>query len=93
MDLKKILIDFDQTKPHTKTLIENQLKKVGPAKIIMTLWVIWKKPIMRLIELDSEDAKNAYDLDDDITGDNYIKVEMPFNNLRTSFLRVVISMI
>ena len=93
MDLKKILIDFDQTKPHTKTLIENQLKKVGPAKIIMTLWVIWKKPIMRLIELDSEDAKNAYDLDDDITDDNYIKVEMPFNNLRTSFLRVVISMI
>ena len=93
MDLKKILIDFDQTKPHTKTLIENQLKKVGPAKIIMTLWVIWKKPIMRLIELDSEDAKNAYDLDDDITGDNYIKVEMPFNKLRTSFLRVVISMI
>ena len=48
---------------------------------------------MRLIELESEDAKNAYDLDDDITGDNYIKVEMPFNNLRTSFLRVVISMI
>ena len=88
-----ILIDFDRTKPHTKTLIENQLKEVGPAKIIMTLWVIWKKPIMRLIELDSEDAKNAYDLDDDITGDNYIKVEMPFNNLRTSFLRVVISMI
>ena len=80
-----ILIDFDRTKPHTKTLIENQLKEVGPAKIIMTLWVIWKKPIMRLIELDPEDAKNAYDLDDGITGDNYIKVEMPFNSLITKF--------
>ena len=33
---------FDQTKPHIKTLIENQLKKMGPAKIIMTLWVRWK---------------------------------------------------
>ena len=41
---------FDQTKPHIKTLIENQLKEMGPAKIIMTLWVRWKKPIMPLIE-------------------------------------------
>ena len=31
---------FDQAKPHIKTLIENQLKEMGPAKIIMTLWVI-----------------------------------------------------
>ena len=37
----KIDIDsyFDQTKPRIKTLIENQLKEIGPAKIIMTLWV------------------------------------------------------
>ena len=28
---------FDQTKPHIKTLMENQLKKMGSAKIIMTL--------------------------------------------------------
>ena len=28
---------FDQTKPRIKTLIENQLKEVGPAKTIMTL--------------------------------------------------------
>ena len=27
---------LDQTKPHIKTLIENQLKEMGPAKIIMT---------------------------------------------------------
>ena len=28
---------LDQTKPHIKTLIENQLKELGSAKIIMTL--------------------------------------------------------
>ena len=41
---------FDQTKPHIKALIKDQLKEMGPAKIIMTLWVRWKKPIMPLIE-------------------------------------------
>ena len=41
---------FDQTKPHIKTLIRNQLKEMGSAKTIMTLWVRWKKPIMPLIE-------------------------------------------
>ena len=76
---------FDQTKPRIKTLIENQLKEVGPAKIIMTLWVIWKKRIEPLIELDPEDAKNAKDLDDGTTGDSYIRMEMPFNSLMTEF--------
>ena len=69
---------------------------MGYAKIIMTLWVIWvrwKKNIMPLIELDPEDAKNAQDLDDGTTGDNYIRVEMPFNSLIQSFLMPVISMI
>ena len=76
---------FDQTKPHIKTLIKNQLKEMESAKIIMTLWVVWKKPIKLLIELDPEDAKNAQDLDDGTTGDNYIRVEMPFNSLMTEF--------
>ena len=76
---------FDQTTPHIKTLIENQLKEMGPAKIIMTLWVRWKKRIMPLIELDPEDAKNAQDLDDVTTRDNYIRVEIPFNSLITEF--------
>ena len=76
---------FDQSKPHIKTLIKNQLKEMGSAKIIMTLWVRWKKRIMPLIELDPEDAKNAQDLDDGTTGDNYIRVEMPFNSLMTEF--------
>ena len=76
---------FDQTKSHIKTLIENQLKEMGSAKITMTLWVRWKKRIMPLIELDPEDAKNAQDLDDGITGDNYIRVEMSFSSLMTEF--------
>ena len=52
---------FDQTKPRIKTLIKNQLKELGSAKIIMTLWVIWKKPIEPLIELDPEDLEDAGD--------------------------------
>ena len=48
---------FNQTKPQIKTLIENQLKEMGPAKMIMTLWVIWKKRITPLIALDPADAK------------------------------------
>ena len=49
------------------------------AKIIMTLSVRWKKPIMSLIELDLEDAENAQDVDGS-TGDN-CRVEMPINSL------------
>ena len=64
---------FDQTKPHIMMLIKNQLKEMGSAEIIMTLWVKWQKLIMPLIEFDPEDAKNAQELDG-ITGDNYIRV-------------------
>ena len=73
-------IYFDQTKPHIKELIKNQLRKTGSAKIIMTLWVVWKKPIKLLIKLDPEDSKDAQDLDD---GTYYKTTEMPFNNLMT----------
>ena len=55
---------FDQAKPHIKTLIRNQLKEMGSAKIIMTPWVIWKRRVMPLIELDPEDTRNAQGLDD-----------------------------
>ena len=47
---------FDQAKPYIKTFIENQLKEMESAKIIMTLWVLWKKPIKRLIKLDPNDT-------------------------------------
>ena len=53
---------FDQTKPHIKTLIKNQLKEMEFAKAIMALWVRWKKLIKPFIELDPEDAKNAHKL-------------------------------
>ena len=53
---------FDLTKPHIQTLIKNQLKEMGSAKIIITLWVIWKKPIRPFIESGPEDAKNAQDI-------------------------------
>ena len=50
----------------------------------MTLWIIWKKSIIPLIELDPEDEKNAQGLDDGTTGDNYIRVEMAFRVITTS---------
>ena len=60
---------FDQPKLHIKTLIENQLKEMESAKIIMTLYVRRKKSTEELIELDPEDAKNAQEFDDG-TSDN-----------------------
>ena len=62
----------DQGKPHIKTLIETQLKEMRSANTIMTLWVIWKKPIKLLIKLP-EDAKNAQELDDGTTNDSTTK--------------------
>ena len=75
---------FDQSKRHIKALIKNQQMDMGSAKIIMTLCVRWKKPIMPLIELGSKDVKNAQYMDGS-TGDNYTRVEMPFNSLMTEF--------
>ena len=57
---------LDQTKPRIKTLIKNQLKEMGSAKIIMTLWVRRKKPIKPLIELDPEDLEDAQDIGSNI---------------------------
>ena len=50
----------------------------------MILWARWKKPIKPLIEYDPEDTENAQGIDGN-TGDNYIRVEMPFNSLMTEF--------
>ena len=50
---------FDKTEPHIKTLTKNQLKEMGSAKLIITLWVRCKKLIMPLIELDPEGAKKC----------------------------------
>ena len=59
----------DQAEAHIEALIEKQLKEMRSAKIIMNLYVRWKK----FKELD------------DGTGDNYIRIEMPFNSLMTEF--------
>ena len=85
-DAPKTDIDiyFDQTKPNIKTLIKSKLKEMGSAKVIMTLWVRWKKPVMPLIELDPDDGQDGLDIDDN-TGDNYTSVQMPFNSLMTEF--------
>ena len=47
----------------------------------MTLWVIWKKPMRLLVDLDLEDAKNASDI-------YYEKIEMTFNSVMTEFFDV-----
>ena len=60
---------FDQAESHIETLNEKQLKEIGSAKTIMTLYVRWKK----LKELD------------DCTSDKYIRIEMPSNCLMTEF--------
>ena len=41
------------------TLIKNQLKEMESTKIIMILWIRWKKLIKPLIELDPEDLEDV----------------------------------
>ena len=54
------------------------------AKVIMTLWIRWKKPVKLAITLDHEDVEGVQDIGGN-TSENYIRVEMPFNNLMTEF--------
>ena len=75
---------LDQTKPHIKTLIEDQLKEMGSAKIIMTLWVRWKKPVKLATTLDSKDVEGVQDIGGN-TGDNCTRVELSFNSPVTEF--------
>ena len=76
----------DQTKLHIRTLIEKQLKEMGSAKIIITLWIVWKKPIKLLIDLGPENLEDVQVLNDGIV-DNYIRIEVPFNSLMTEFFQ------
>ena len=58
-------------------LIKDLLKEMQSAKAILTLWVRWKKSVklaITLVSKDVEDIKGS-------TGDNYIRVNMPFNSL------------
>ena len=54
------------------------------ANIIMTLWAIWKK-LMEQPLIDLEDLEDDTLHRDDGTGDNYIRMEIPFNSLMTEF--------
>ena len=53
----------------------------------MTLQVRGKKPLKSVIALNTEDVKNAQYIGNN-TGDNCIKVEMPFNNLMIPFFLI-----
>ena len=57
---------------------------MGSAKIIMTLWVLWKKPIKRLIKLGPDDTT------DDVYYEN---IDMPFNSLMTEFFDAMLGYI
>ena len=78
---KTEIIDYlDQAKPHTNALIEDQLKEIQSAKVIVSLWVRWKKYVKLAITLDLKHVEGGQDIEGN-TGDNYIKVEMPFDTL------------
>ena len=56
--------------PVLAVLTENQLKKVQSTKVIMTLWVRWKKPVKSTITLDPKDEEDAKDVEGK-TDDSY----------------------
>ena len=49
-------------------------------KIIISLWVRWKKPMQSAITLDSEDEEGAQDIGDN-TCDKYIKIDILISSL------------
>ena len=76
---------IEKVKPYVKSLIEKQIGEMNSAKVIMTLWVKWKKPLPKpAFTPDAEDLEGAEDIE--VTGDQYIRIEMPFNSLMTEFL-------
>ena len=75
---------IEKVKPYVKSLIEKQLEEMNSAKVIMTLWVRWKKPLPKpAFSPDAEDHEGAEDIEG--TGDQYIRIEMLFNSLMTEF--------
>ena len=54
------------------------------SKVIMTLRVRWKKRVKLAITLDPDDVEDVQDIGCN-TGDNYVRLEMPFNSLMTEF--------
>lgn len=64
-----------------KALIEQILKEMLSAKMILTLWARWKKPVKSAITLDPEDVESAKDLES--RGDICAKLERLFNSLKS----------
>ena len=78
---------IEKVKPYVKSLTEKQLGVMNSAKVIMTLWLKWKKPLPKLaFTPDAEDLEGAEDIEG--TGDQYIKIELSFNSLTTEFFNV-----
>ena len=44
--------------PHTKTLIEQQVRELGSAKVQLSMWVKWKKQVGQAIRLDPEEMQD-----------------------------------
>ena len=75
---------IEKVKPYVKSLLEKQFGEMNSAKVIMTLWVKWKKALPRpAFTTDAEDLEGAEDIEG--TGDQYIRIDMPFNSLMTEF--------
>lgn len=77
-----------KAKPHTKILIENQLKKMQSRNVIMILLVRWKRPVKLPITLNPKDVTGAQDIVGK-TGDNYDRLDISFNSFITWFLKTV----
>ena len=53
-------------------------------KMIITLWIRWKKHVKSNFTVDPENAEGVQDVGGN-TSDNYTSVEMPFNSLMAEF--------
>ena len=83
---------IERVKPYIKTLIVEQLKELQSAKVQMHMWVQWKKPVELIIELDPEDLEGAQDLEYlGGSGDNFIRVDKPFNSKMTEQTQILAS--
>ena len=75
---------IERIMPYIKKLVEGQVRELGSAKVIMTLWIKWKKPLPGpVFRPDAEDLEGAEDIEG--SGDQYIRTDMPFNSLMTVF--------
>ena len=77
---------FDSVNLHIKALIKVKEKKMQAEKVIMTLWVKWTKSVNLAITVDPKDLEIAQGVGAN-TGNNYTRLEMPFNSLMTVFGR------